>query len=165
MKQGKTYVLIIGMVIVLSMMLTEAFGQQKYDSALNKVDNVKKSNISTDTDIKMVFNVYLNNVSVETDKVAIELTNIKTGRISIMYITNSFCLFLRHDEMYSIKIAYEGYNAKTILVNTKAPYENSWEINVGMYLYDNRPNEMAGVLYYNPKSDNFETQPYRGPEK
>jgi len=162
MKQAKTYVLIIGMVIVASLMLTEAFGQNRFDSALNKVENIKKSNIDTDTDIKMVFNVYLDNVSKETAGVIIQITDIKSGNISTMSINQSFSVYLRHDKMYCIKISHTGYNSKTILVNTKAPYNNTWEINTGMYLYSDRPDEMAGVLYYNPKIDNFESKPYNG---
>lgn len=133
----------------------------KYDSSLKPISSkIKQSKL--DDEIKMLFMVYLNEKAIESDQIIIELTNIKTKSAHTVTTTNSFCTYLKRNEMFAIKLTHPGYNSKTILVNTKSPNNgDTWEINVSMYLYTDRPDEYVGVLYYNDRTDNFETGPYK----
>lgn len=154
-----------GIVITLIMAITiftlgaSLNAQNRFDSSLKPM--AMKHKYGHDNDIKVVFQIYLNEQSIETTGVVIQLTNIKTKSVSSILINDNFSVYLLPDQMYAVKITHPGYNAKTILINTTAPNTFNWEIKASMYLYSGKPDEIAGVLYYDEKTDNFEIGPYK----
>ena len=155
-----------GVVIVITMVITilglgsTLNAQNRFDSSLKPV--FSKYNNSHESDIKVMFKVYLNNMDIETVGCIVELINLKNNHTSSISINNNFHIYLLRNEMYAIKISHIGYNTKTILINTNTgKNSDSWELSVGMYLYDNRPDEVAGVLYYDSDTDQFQVGPYK----
>jgi len=74
----------------------------------------------TKDDIKISFNVYLDNKKVETDSIQVGFvsTHNKTLYTHHAYISNSFVTFFKPNRVYNMFISHPNYKKQIIKINT-----------------------------------------------
>ena len=149
------FMLTLGAILALGFKLE---AQNKYNRVDSNLLPAKKKEVRDD--IKLNVKVLFDNLDFESNSVKITIQNLMENTENTTYITDNFKMFLKRETYYCIILSHHGYNERKFLINTTCPNDEDWTINLTMRLYSDKPNDIAGVIYYDTHTLNFETKPF-----
>lgn len=147
------YILSLGFILGLGYNLE---AQKKLDSNL-----VKAQKNEVKDDIRLMVNITFDDHIMETDDVQLSLVNMNENHKMSVTINQNFTLFLKRNTKYELVINHKGYAQRIVLIDTDCPKYENWTIKLGLNLFSDQPNDLAGLIYFDYSLDKFISQPFK----
>jgi hypothetical protein len=121
---------------------------------LGKTNARAQSYIDNTEEVKVSFNILINDQKIETNDIRIEIVNVNRETSSKSVVPDSFDTFFKYDRIYLVTISRLGYCKKTIELSTYCPKDN-YNLFLNFNLKPNEPDQYMGKLAYNEDIKGF----------
>lgn len=138
---NKIYPFIYGILIIAAVLLGKTNAKAQVP-----VDNTDE--------IKITFNVFIDNQKVESDDILLELSNIDKQVYSKAIVTDNFNGFFKYDRIYVLRVSCPNHCKKSIILSTYCPRSN-YTLSVNFNLVKDAPDQYMGKLAYNKEIKRF----------
>mgnify|MGYP003404177778 FL=1 len=121
---------------------------------LGKTNAKAQEPIDNTDEIKITFDIYIDNQKIESDNIVLEIANLNKEVYSKAIVTDNFNGFFKYNREYILRISTPGHCKKTIELSTYCPKSN-YNLSINFNLTKDTPDQYMGKLAYNEEIKGF----------